>query len=77
MLEKTLSVLTSTSAVDILLESCLHALVDDLWLFVLRVRFLRDRKLLERAVRSLVLEIRLGTLESPNHLVVASCACML
>ena len=69
MLEKTVSVLTSTSAINILFRSGLHMLVDDLWLLVPRVRLLRNRELLERAVRFLVLEARLETLESPNHLV--------
>ena len=68
MLEKSLSLVTSTSAIDILF----HMLVDDLWLLVPRVRLLRNRELLERAVRFLVLEASLGTLGSPNHLVVAS-----
>ena len=72
MLEKTLIILTSTSAVDILLESGLHMLVDDLRLLVLRVWLLGKRKLLGRAVRFLVLEATFGTLKSPYHLVVAS-----
>ena len=74
MLVKTLIVLTSTSAIDILFESGLQLLADDPWLLVPRVRLLRNCNILERAVKSLVLEASLGTLESSDHLVVASYA---
>ena len=76
-LEKTLIVLTATSAIDILLERSLHALVGKLWLLVLRVRLLSDSELLERILWLLVLEPTFGTLESSNHLVISSSLRML
>ena len=72
VIEKALIVLTSTSAVDTLLGSGLHMLIDSLRLLVLRVWLLHNRELLQRTVRFLVLEATLGTLESPHQLVVAS-----